>query len=93
MRKAKKRELIDIAVAFQGEYDQLHVRLKENVTGIKAYTENLDAIRKLHDVVQKFPVWPFEASKLAQFLVTIVIPLLMAVATNALAELVTKYLK
>ena len=44
-------------------------------------SKTLGELRKIHQMVRRFPVWPFDARSLGQFLVRITGPLVPALVT------------
>ncbi len=80
MQRAKDEELLEIAQKFTRSYNSLKNTSKKQ----KNYDEeltNLENIKKLYEVADAFPVWPFDIQNLRRFMVVITTPVLPAIVS------------
>lgn len=89
MRKAKDEELLGIAQKYHTAYD----KLKSSSDYSKEYEkefENLENLKKLYEVADAFPVWPFDIHNLRRFLTIITTPVLPAII-SIIESLISQY--
>lgn len=81
MEKAKERELLEIA----NQHDILYKKVKKetlsNLGDYEASMKNLEQIKKLYEIADNFPIWPFDVQSLRRFFVVVTSPLLPALIT------------
>jgi hypothetical protein len=89
MEDAREQLLSQIARRFDMVWNSVQDGLGVGV-GISRLDSSLKALKELkalHETASKFPVWPFNLPNLARFGATYVSPLVVAVATTWLTEL------
>lgn len=89
MEDAREQLLSQIARRFDMVWAKVQDGLSVDV-GIPQLDSSLKALKELealHEIASKFPVWPFNLPNLARFGATYVSPLVVAVATTWLTEL------
>lgn len=75
MRDSKEQELLKYAGLFQKTYIQVTNVLSEGNKPAKEM-ETLDSLRRLHSMVARFPVWPFDTRSLWRFLARVTGPVI-----------------
>ena len=91
MRDAKERELLVLAEQFECQYRALCDELMGNAQDVNERTERIAAIRRMYEVASSFPVWPFQFQKLAQFFVTVLLPVLLTVASSIVVAMLRQW--
>jgi hypothetical protein len=80
MRKAKDEQLLEISQKYAQTYKELDLTV-HNPEAYDRDFANLDRIKKLYEVANSFPVWPFDTRSLRRFLVIVTAPVLPAIIT------------
>lgn len=79
MEEAKNKAVVQIADQFEADFTELQKVLNGDSGGIKERLSKLEQIQKLHDIVSRFPVWPFNTKNLIRFFSSTLSPLVIAV--------------
>lgn len=77
MSKSKELELHKISQEFNRAYDMImeNIAKKGLVVEEKELIETMGSLRNMYNEAKKMPVWPFDLSIIAKFIVTIIVPL------------------
>ena len=79
MKKAKEDELLGIAQQFTRLYHELDLsKTQASPEEFNKKLANLENVKKLYEVVNAFPVWPFDVKSLSRFMTIIATPVLPA---------------
>ncbi len=108
MRNAKEAELLELARRYDRIYSNLKLRVgretdpekkspesdqdKNRDDSVEADMRRLDYLKKLYEIAEKFPVWPFDIENLRRFFAVITAPLIPAfisILIDLLAPLIT----
>ncbi len=87
MRDAKNQFLLDIDEAFADEYHDVRQSLKEAPADLKERLERFKELQELHDMVRKFPVWPFNADNLRRFGTSWMSPIILGLLVEIAARI------
>lgn len=77
MKRAKNEAVMQIANQFEADFARLQIALSADSGEIKSKLEKLEQIQKLHNIVSRFPVWPFNTGSLVRFFSSILSPLVI----------------
>jgi hypothetical protein len=78
MRKAKDEELLGISQKYAQTYKGLDITTRSLEEYDKEFA-NLERIKKLYEVADSFPVWPFDTRSLRRFMIIVTAPVLPAI--------------
>lgn len=76
MKQAKEKLLNRIANQFWDEYLDAHRSLSKEPDKLEEELKNIQQLQSLHQLTEKFPVWPFDTGTLRRFFATITTPLI-----------------
>lgn len=90
MRKAKQKELGDIAEFYNSEYDQLKLTLEaknpESDSTAEEIAARLGKIHQVYDRVNSMTVWPFDERMLLKFSTALGVPIILTVINIVLGR-------
>lgn len=79
MLEAKERELLMISRQFELDYDNMMKRLPSSTNTIKKELEKIEQLKRLYNIVQGFPVWPFNYQNVLRFVISVLGPFILSV--------------
>jgi hypothetical protein len=89
MQEAKDAELLRLAEKYTEAYGRVKKSVDSDKTGYEEDLKRLKSLKKLYQVVDAFPVWPFDIQSLRRFMTVVTTPLLPAIV-SIISELVRK---
>jgi hypothetical protein len=89
MQDAKTQELLLVSQTFEREYQALrsHFQISSPEEQKSYGSQKITELQGLYNIIKAFPIWPFQMQKFIQFLATVLIPLVLAVAANIMTDL------
>jgi hypothetical protein len=91
MQEAKHTELLVLSEHFEHRYKLLRNQLNEDLD-TERKTNTITEIYRLYEMVETFPVWPFQIQKFIQFSITVLVPLLLAILAGYIVEIAKKWI-
>jgi len=88
MREAKKSLLLKIDDRFAAAYNDIQDKLEDENTDLEGELKTFKELQELHDMVRKFPVWPFNADNLRRFGTSWMLPIMLGVLVEVAARLI-----
>ena len=76
MKEAKDKLLSSISKQFQEDYLYAQKELNGNAEKLKEAVAKIQQTQTLHDLIDQFPVWPFNAATFRKFSIFLITPLL-----------------
>lgn len=90
MRAAKNELLLQISDQFEIDSARLGALIKGDVEELKRGLEKLEQLEKLHGMVNRFPVWPFNTANIVRFFSSISSPFVLWLL-SVLVDLLKSY--
>lgn len=88
MKSAKDQLLLQIARRFDAEYLKLQTALDGDTLSLESSSKTLQELQALHDLTNKFPVWPFNATNVTRFGTSYALPMLLAVIVELASRVI-----
>lgn len=80
MQEAKETELLKLAKQFREIYGKVKLSAGKSYKKFDDELKNLENLKKLYQVAESFPVWPFDVKNLRRFVTIVTTPLLPAIS-------------
>lgn len=80
MQEAKDSELLELAEKFRETYRKVKISAGESNQSFENELKDLENLKKLYQVAETFPVWPFDVQNLRRFITIVTTPLLPAIS-------------
>jgi hypothetical protein len=77
MKRAKDHDVLQIARQFQADFGSIKSLLDSDAETMKRKLEKVEQLEKLHSLVSRFPVWPFDIGNLVRFFSSVLLPLIL----------------
>lgn len=81
MQRAKDAELLSLAKEFDSVYREVKVDLRGGEGRREHCVNELEQVKRLYQMVEQFPVWPFDTGSLRRFFAIVTAPLLPALVS------------
>jgi hypothetical protein len=88
MKGTKQRLLLEISQRFEDEYAAIQESIQGDMTKLEENMGNLKELHSLHELTNKFPVWPFNIENILRFITSFVSPILLVVISTVIRNLV-----
>jgi hypothetical protein len=79
MQEAKDSEMLRLAQQFDRLYDKVKREVADQDNDYEKSIKKLEHLRKLYQIAQEFPVWPFDMRNLRRFFAVVTTPFIPAV--------------
>jgi low affinity Fe/Cu permease len=87
MRKAKNDFIIAISDQFENDFEKLQSLLNKNGAELKEALEKIEHLQKIHSMVTRFPIWPFNTASLVRFFSSVFSPIILSLLPSLIIEL------
>jgi len=88
MKGAKDQLLLLIARRFDAEYLKLQTALDGDTVSLESSSKTLQELQALHDMTNKFPVWPFSATNVTRFATSYALPMVLPVIVEIAGRMI-----
>lgn len=88
MKKTRDNELLKISKRFDHDYKKFNQQLNTKKDKIRTFATKLEELNNIYKIIEASPVWPFDASILATFAATIILPLLFTIISDSVIQLI-----
>jgi hypothetical protein len=86
MKKAREDELLEISRRFEHEYETLKRQLSKKDEDVAPTLERIDQLKKVHQIVDDFPVWPLNTDTLLRFAGSVVLPFVLTIVSAVIGS-------
>lgn len=86
MRKAKNDFIIAISDQFENDFARLQFLLNKDGTELKDALEKIEHLQKIHGMVSRFPIWPFNTASLIRFFSSVFSPIILSILPSIIIE-------
>jgi len=88
MKSTKQNLLLQISQRFETEYSVVQKSLQGDVIELETNMMNLKGLHSLHELTNKFPVWPFNIENILRFITSFVSPILVVLVSTVIRNLI-----
>lgn len=86
MKKAKNDFIISISDQFENDFERLQFLLNKDGVELKEALEKIEHLQKIHGMVLRFPIWPFNTASLVRFFSSVFSPIILSVLPSLIIE-------
>jgi hypothetical protein len=87
MKSTKQKLLLEISQRFEKEYGNIHKSIQGEVSTLQENIANLQGLHTLHELTNKFPVWPFNIENIFRFVTSFISPILLVIISTIIRNL------
>jgi hypothetical protein len=87
MKSTKQRLLLEISQRFESEYAAIQKSIHRDAIKLEESMVNLRELHSLHELTNKFPVWPFNIENILRFITSFVSPILLVIISTIIRNL------
>jgi hypothetical protein len=88
MKSTKQKLLLEISQRFEKEYAELQKSIPGDPPKLEERMAYLHGLHSLHELTNKFPVWPFNIENILRFMTSFVSPILLVVISTIIRSLI-----
>lgn len=78
MQNAKNKSLLAISDQFEIDFYKIDSLLNKSAKELQDGMDKIEHLQKIHDLISKFPVWPFSVSNIIRFFSSTLSPIIFA---------------
>ena len=90
MKIAKDTFLLTLADQFEVDFLKVQAALASSSSELSTSIDKIEQLEKIHGLVSRFPVWPFNTANLVRFFSSILSPLLLALIPTIISLVTQK---